>query len=115
MAATQCELASRHCEPCEGGTPTLDAAAVASRLKQIDSEWSVDTTGRSIERDFRFKGFHKTMSFVNAVAWIANREMHHPDLQVGYGHCRITLTTHAIDGLSENDFILAARIDELLD
>ncbi|MGD9387555.1 MAG: 4a-hydroxytetrahydrobiopterin dehydratase, partial [Gammaproteobacteria bacterium] len=68
-----------------------------------------------IRRDFRFKGFNRTMGFVNAVAWIANSENHHPDLEVGWGHCLVRFSTHAIKGLSENDFICAAKVDALLD
>lgn len=115
MVTTACELTNQHCEPCEGGQPGLSRDAIAARLEQLNTSWSVDLAGRSIGRDFRFKGFNKTMSFVNAVAWIANRERHHPDLQVGYDHCEVTLTTHAIEGLSDNDFIVAAKIDQLLD
>jgi 4a-hydroxytetrahydrobiopterin dehydratase len=67
-----------------------------------------------IEREFRFKNYYQTMAFVNAVAWIANRENHHPAMQVGYNICRVSYTTHAIDGLSENDFICAAKVEALL-
>ena len=114
MSQTACDLADRHCEPCEGGQPTLDTEVIAGQMCCLDEGWSVDPAGTSISRDFRFKGFNRTMSFVNALAWIANREMHHPDLAVGYDHCCVTLTTHAIGGLSENDFIVAAKIDRLL-
>ena len=114
MTQTACELTDRHCEPCEGGQPTLAADAIDERLRQLDPGWTADATRAFIRRDFRFKGFNKTMSFVNALAWIANREMHHPDLEVGYDHCCVTLTTHAIGGLSDNDFIVAAKIDQLL-
>jgi 4a-hydroxytetrahydrobiopterin dehydratase len=69
--------------------------------------------GKSLLREFRFKDFFRTMSFVNALAHIANLEDHHPDLEVGYGYCRVRFTTHAIQGLSENDFIVAAKIDQL--
>jgi len=114
VAESACDLADRHCEPCEGGRPALDADAARAELGNLDPAWAMDASGTSIQRDFQFKGFNKTMSFVNAVAWIANREMHHPDLEVGYAHCRVTLTTHAIGGLSDNDFIVAAKIDRLL-
>ena len=113
MVTNACELTSQRCEPCEGGQPTLTRDQVTPLLEQLDAGWAVDSGGSSISRDFRFKGFNKTMSFVNAVAWIANQQMHHPDLQVGYDHCEVTLTTHAIDGLSANDFIVAAKIDQL--
>ena len=74
----------------------------------------MSTDAKQIHKDFKFKGFNATTGFVNAVAWIANQEGHHPDLEVGYNHCLVRYTTHAIGGLSENDFICAAKIDKLL-
>jgi 4a-hydroxytetrahydrobiopterin dehydratase len=82
-------------------------------LKQLDG-WTLADDAKMISRDYQFKGFYKTMAFVNAIAWIANSENHHPDLEVGYGHCLVKYNTHAIDGLSENDFICAAKIDALI-
>jgi 4a-hydroxytetrahydrobiopterin dehydratase len=70
--------------------------------------------GQAIRREFRFKNFYETMAFVNAVAWISHREDHHPDLELGYNRCVVHYSTHAIGGLSENDFICAARVDALL-
>jgi 4a-hydroxytetrahydrobiopterin dehydratase len=70
--------------------------------------------GQAIRREFRFKNFYETMAFVNAVAWISHREDHHPDLELGYNRCVVHYSTHAISGLSENDFICAARVDALL-
>ena len=107
------DLTDKHCKPCEGGTSPLSTAD-AARLAESVSAWSVSADTRSIVRDFEFKNFHQTMAFVNAVAWIAHREDHHPDLEVGYRRCRVTYSTHAIGGLSENDFICAAKIDALL-
>lgn len=106
------ELKSRHCRPCEGGTPPLPEAAVAEMLGRLDG-WEY-ASGR-IGRLFRFKNWCQTMAFVNAVAWIAHRENHHPDLEVGYNSCRVSYTTHAIGGLSENDFICAAKVEALLE
>ncbi|HEY8508442.1 MAG TPA: 4a-hydroxytetrahydrobiopterin dehydratase, partial [Steroidobacteraceae bacterium] len=79
----------------------------------LDSGWKLSDDARSIRREFQFKDFYRTMSFVNAIAHIANIEDHHPDLEVGYNYCRVTFTTHAIKGLSENDFICAAKIDRI--
>ena len=79
--------------------------------KLLGLPFQADT--RSIRRELAFKDFYRTMSFVNAVAHVANIEDHHPDLEVGYNYCRITFTTHAIKGLSENDFICAAKIDSV--
>jgi len=83
-------------------------------LQQVNSAWSLQEDNRAIHRDFNFKNFYETMAFVNAVAWIANQEGHHPDLTVSYNQCGVTFTTHAMGGLSENDFICAAKVDELL-
>lgn len=107
------DLCQRHCAPCEGGVSPLDRDTAGAMMNQLDPGWSLDEDGRQIRREFRFKGYYRTMAFVNAVAWIANTEDHHPDLEVGYGRCVVRYTTHAIGGLSENDFICAARIDAL--
>ena len=106
-------LRDRKCVALPAGTPALDVAAVTRLKAQIASEWSLGSDGKSLMRDFRFKDYYRTMSFVNAVAHIANAEDHHPDLEVGYGVCRMKFTTHAIDGLSENDFICCAKVDAL--
>ena len=105
------ELRKRHCTPCEGGVSPLDPGQIEAMRLAIP-EWVV--AGNRITRSFRFKDFSATMAFVNAVAWVAHREDHHPDLEVGYSTVRVTYWTHAIGGLSENDFICAARIDALL-
>ncbi|MBT8136940.1 MAG: 4a-hydroxytetrahydrobiopterin dehydratase [Gammaproteobacteria bacterium] len=107
------ELTEMHCKPCEGGVEPMSATEALEWLPKLAEGWSIDETGREIRKDFGFTGFYKTMAFVNAVAWIANTQGHHPDLEVGYRHCLVRYTTHAIDGLSENDFICAARIDAL--
>jgi 4a-hydroxytetrahydrobiopterin dehydratase len=88
--------------------------AAGNLMSQLDDGWNLADDGLEISRDFQFKDFHQTMAFVNAVAWIAHREDHHPDLEVGYGHCRVRFSTHAVGGLSQNDFICAAKVDELL-
>lgn len=107
------DLTAMRCKPCEGGVKPLDSEAAQDFLANLDDAWRISDDGREIVRDFKFKGFYKTIAFVNAVAWIANREGHHPDLEVGYNHCLVRYTTHAIDGLSDNDFICAAKIDAL--
>ncbi len=109
------DLKQKNCKPCEGGVPALDADEAATLLKQLDDNWSITEDGKEIRRDFQFHNFYQSMAFTNAVAWIANKEGHHPDLEVGYGHVLVRYTTHAIGGLSENDFICAAKIDALLD
>lgn len=108
------ELAGKHCVPCEGGVQPLSRTeAERLRKKNLAEGWEIGADDKEIRKDFRFKGYYKTMSFVNAVAWIANAEGHHPDLEIGYDHCLVRYTTHAIDGLSENDFICAMKIDAL--
>jgi 4a-hydroxytetrahydrobiopterin dehydratase len=106
-------LSEKRCVPCDGGTPPLSAAEGARLLEKIHGEWRLADDAKSLKRAYKFKDFYRTMSFVNAVAHIANVEDHHPDLEVGYGYCRITYSTHAVGGLSENDFICAAKIDLL--
>ena len=107
------ELTAKRCQPCEGGVPPLSDEQARQLLASLASGWILSTEAPVIRREFRFKDFYRTMSFVNALAHIANLEDHHPDLEVGYGYCRATFTTHAIKGLSENDFICAAKIDLL--
>jgi 4a-hydroxytetrahydrobiopterin dehydratase len=107
------ELSSRRCAPCEGGVAALSRAAAEEVLQRLDENWQLSVDATSILREFRFKDFFRTMSFVNALAHIANLEDHHPDLEVGYNYCRVRYSTHAIGGLSENDFICAAKIDQL--
>ena len=114
MTTTE-ELIRRRCEPCEGGVPPLASDTAEELLRALNSAWSIVDDGKSIVRLFEFAGYHRTISFVNAVAWIAEAEGHHPDLEVHYGKVRVLYTTHAIGGLSENDFICAAKIDRLLD
>ena len=104
-------LAERKCKPCDGGTAPLTLAEAQQYLAQLSSAWALTHNAHALEREFSFKDFYRTMSFVNALAHVANIEDHHPDLQVGYNHCRITFTTHAIKGLSENDFVCAAKVD----
>jgi 4a-hydroxytetrahydrobiopterin dehydratase len=108
-------LKDKRCLPCEGGVKPLDKKAVEKLLDQLHTDWHVNETHTEISRRFSFKGYYKTMAFVNAVAWIANQENHHPDLLVAYNYCEVRYTTHAINGLSENDFICAAKVDALMD
>jgi 4a-hydroxytetrahydrobiopterin dehydratase len=83
-------------------------------LTELDG-WELSGDGKMISRRFEFRGFFRTMSFINAMAWVVNNEGHHPDFSSGYNYCEVGFTTHAIDGLSENDFICAAKINALLD
>ncbi len=105
------DLALKKCIPCEGGTRPLDDAAAKNYLAQLPG-W--EKVNQEIFKVFIFKNYYETMAFVNAVAFIANREDHHPDLEVSYKTCKVSYTTHAIKGLSENDFICAAKVNDLL-
>jgi 4a-hydroxytetrahydrobiopterin dehydratase len=107
------ELSGKHCVPCEGGVQPLSRAEAQNLMRQLRPEWQLADEAKSIRAELKFKNFFHTMSFVNALAHIANAEDHHPDLEVGYGYCRIKYNTHAIGGLSENDLICAAKIDAL--
>ena len=106
------QAVAKRCLPCEGGVRPLDANEVAIALKTLP-DWQVDEGGKVISRAFKFADFHQTMKFVNQVAEIAHREDHHPDMEVGYNRCLVRYSTHALDGLSRNDFICAAAVDEL--
>lgn len=105
-------LTEMKCVSCEGGVPTLTPEEVKKYLK-LTPEWQVNEDSTIISRLFKFKGYYKTIAFVNALAWIANQEGHHPDLEVSFDKCLVKFTTHAINGLSDNDFICAAKVDKL--
>ncbi len=106
------ELLNKRCLPCEGGVPALDQSDAVEFLKKLDS-WELCNDGKEIVREFRFKDYYRTIAFVNAVAWIAHYEGHHPDLEVHYDKCKVRYSTHAVAGLTENDFICAAKVDAL--
>ena len=106
------DLAKSKCKPCEGGVSPLKADEIAKLLKQLQG-W--DHVNGVIAKSYTFKNHYQAMAFVNAAAWISHREDHHPDMVVGYNQCRVSYVTHAINGLSENDFICAAKLDALLD
>ena len=108
------ELSSRRCESCEGIGSALTVTQIQNLMPQLDKHWQVSPDNLSLQRSFSFNNFYETMAFVNAIAWIANTENHHPDLEVGYSYCRVLFTTHALQGLSHNDFICAAKVDDLL-
>ena len=103
------DLVKRHCKP-RKGKPLNDEEA-EQLLSQVDG-WQHE--GASLTKTFRFKNYHETIAFINATAWVSHREDHHPDLLVLYNRCMMTYSTHSVGGLSENDFICAAKIDALL-
>ena len=104
------DLVKKHCKPCEGGVAPYNEQQVKDLLKQLKG-WIVED-GKLVKL-YAFTNFHETMAFVNALAWVSHREDHHPDLLVKYNQCRVEYWTHAINGLSENDFICAAKSDAL--
>ena len=105
-------LAQKQCTPCRGGILPMDEATARSYLTDRP-EWQLAAEAKRIERTFRFKNFAKALAFVNEVGIVAEGEGHHPDIHFGWGYATISLQTHKIDGLHENDFILAAKIDAL--
>ncbi len=100
------ELSARKCAPCEGGVPPLTPAQAKLLRKQLHDDWQIAEDSKSLKRSLKFKDFYR--------AHIANTEDHHPDLELGYNYCRVTFSTHSIGGLSENDFICAAKLDMLV-
>lgn len=105
-----CDLTDKRCKPCEGGVPPLTQPEIDGMMRQLDGWQQHD---QAIAKTYQFKNYYQVIAFVNAVAWMTHREDHHPDMTVGYSKCRMEYTTHAIGGLSENDFICAAKVDAL--
>ena len=103
-------LSGKKCRPLPAGTPALTRERIDALLAEVPG-WTYD--GKVIAKSWSFKNYHETMAFVNAVAWVAHREDHHPDMSVGYNRCRVEFSTHSIGGISENDFICAAKVDAL--
>jgi 4a-hydroxytetrahydrobiopterin dehydratase len=104
------DLTQQRCKPLEG-QPAMSATQVEAHLAKVRG-WALK--GGAIEKSWRFGNFHETMAFVNALAWIAHAEDHHPDLALGYNRCAVRFNTHSVGGLSINDFICAAKVDALL-
>lgn len=107
-------LKNKQCKPCEGGVCPLDENDSVIQLGQVPG-WNLSEDRKSITRTIRFKDFLETISFINAMAYMSEQQGHHPDFSAGYNYCEVSFTTHAIGGLSENDFICAARINDLLE
>jgi len=106
------DLASRKCKPCEGGVCPYSPQESSELLEQLRG-WSIED--RKLVKVYAFANHYQAMAFVNALAWISHREDHHPVVHVGYNECRVEYWTHAIDGLSENDFVCAAKCDALFE
>ena len=106
-------LVNKKCVPCHGGVSALTPAEAQKKLGLLEAGWNLIEDGKALKREFKFADFYRAMSFVNAVAHVANAEDHHPDMEVGYNYCRVEFSTHSVGGLSENDFICAAKLDAL--
>ena len=109
------DLLEKKCAPCEGTTSPFDISEIHKYQKKIDG-WDVNKSNKEIfflEKNFIFKNFVNSQNFVNKVSNISENEGHHPDISFGWGYAKTAITTHAIEGLSENDFILAAKIDQI--
>jgi 4a-hydroxytetrahydrobiopterin dehydratase len=100
-------LTEKKCVPCEGGVPALSRAECEALMPQLAAGWTLAPDAKRLDRAYTFKDFYRTMSFVNAVAHVANVEDHHPDLEIGYDYCRVRYSTHAIGGLSNTAFTSA--------
>ena len=107
------ELRDQQCAPLAKGATHLSEAQLHQYLQEIP-QWSLTQSHAAIHRELHFTNYFETMAFVNAVAWVAHQQDHHPDLEVSYSRCKIVYTTHSVAGLSRNDFICAAHIDTLL-
>jgi 4a-hydroxytetrahydrobiopterin dehydratase len=110
------DLLNKKCVPCEGGVLPFDISEIHKYQKKVDG-WNILTDEKKIfflNKKFQFKNFIESQNFINKVAKISENEGHHPDISFGWGYADIKITTHAIEGLSENDFILAAKIDQII-
>lgn len=105
------DLAEKTCVPCKGGTPPLEGEELERLARQVP-DWEV-VEGHHLRREFRFKDFREALAFVNRVGELAEEQAHHPDIEFGWGRAAITIFTHKIDGLTESDFVLAAKIERL--
>ena len=106
------ELAEKECLPCKGGIPPLKGPALAELLKKLGNDWKV-LEEHHLEKMFTFKNFREALTFTNQVGELAELQRHHPDLYLAWGRVRVTIWTHKIDGLTESDFVLAAKVDRL--
>ena len=110
------DLFNKKCVPCEGGVSAFDISEIHKYQKKVDG-WDVNENEKKIyflEKKFFFKNFKDSQNFVNKIGKVSEEEGHHPDIFFGWGYAKIIITTHAIEGLSENDFILAAKIDQII-
>lgn len=110
----QIALKDQRCQSIQKGSKPMIIPRIETLITQLN-DWEIPLDYKTLIKTFRFKNYHQTVAFVNAITWVAHKEDHHPEICFGYNQCQITLTTAATKGLSENDFIMAAKIDALLD
>ncbi|MDB9999634.1 4a-hydroxytetrahydrobiopterin dehydratase [Porticoccaceae bacterium] len=115
MTTQVCDLSNQACEPCQGGMAALGVDEAKKLLSNLNGDWQLSDDNRVISRRFTFKGFARAVQMANLMAWLGDRQGHHPDIAFGWGYCSIAFTTHEIDGLSSNDFICAAKLDQITD
>jgi 4a-hydroxytetrahydrobiopterin dehydratase len=113
MPMTLAELRAMRCSPLKGPQHALDSGSIAELLAALPG-WRLADDGSDLRKDFAFADFSSALDFVNALGWIAERENHHPDLELGWGRCRVRFSTHDVGGISRNDFICAAKTEALL-
>lgn len=106
----ECELARKECVPCKGGVPPLKGQPLAELLAKLDSGWNA-VSEHHLEKEYKFRNFREALAFTNAVGEIAEAQNHHPDIELGWGRVKVLIWTHKIGGLTESDFILAAKIE----
>jgi 4a-hydroxytetrahydrobiopterin dehydratase len=106
-------LAEKECVPCKGGVPALKGADLSRLRGELHSDWQV-VKEHQLEREFKFKDFREALDFTNQVGELAEEQGHHPDIYLTWGKVKISIWTHKVDGLTESDFVLAAKIDKLL-
>ena len=108
---TESDLSKKKCLPCEGGIDSIDKKQALLIIEKLSKGWKLSNDSKKISKSFKFKNHYEVIAMVNLVAWISHREDHHPEVMFAYSTLTVTYYTYAIDGLSENDFICAAKID----
>ncbi|MGB1556535.1 MAG: 4a-hydroxytetrahydrobiopterin dehydratase [Oceanococcaceae bacterium] len=108
------DLHEAHCQACEGIGAALEEGQIRTLMSQVHERWRLRADGKALEAEFSFKNYYQTMAFLNAVAFMANRENHHPDIRFGYNSVQMEWQTHAVGGVTHNDLICAAKVDRLL-
>ena len=109
------DLSNHDCKPCQGDMASLNTEDAKSMLMELHGDWQLSLDSLEISRKFKFKGFARAVQMANLIAWLGDRQGHHPDIAFGWGYCTVKFTTHEIGGLSTNDFICAAKLDRMVD